>query len=130
MPTGMAVSQANAILNAYCRSVVYADPASFNVKLHVGDPGASGVANAAGETTRKAATFSASSGGAITTSGSLVWTTVAASETITHVSFWDALVAGTFLGSGVLSAPAIVTAGSDLTIPAGGIDISLTPIAA
>ena len=47
MAVGIASAQANAILDAYARSVAYTDPAAFWVKLHTGDPGAAG-ATAAG----------------------------------------------------------------------------------
>ena len=130
MATGLASGIANSILDALCRSVAWSDPAAFYVKLHTGDPGSAGTANAATETTRKAATFSAASGGAITTSADLSWTSVAATETISHVSFWDASTAGTFLGSDALTASKSLTAGDTFTIAAGDLDLDLTPIAA
>lgn len=130
MAVGLASGQADAILDALCRSVAYSDPAEFWVKLHTGDPGSAGTSNAAGETTRKQATFSASSGGAITTSGALTWTNVSTSETYSHVSFWSASAAGTFLGSDALDTSRAVTAGDTFTIAAGDLDLSITPIAA
>jgi hypothetical protein len=130
MAVGLAVGQANAILDALCRSVAYSDPASFNVKLHIGDPGAAGASNAAGETTRKAATMSAASGGAITNSAALDWTNVSTSETYSHVSFWSDIAAGTFLGSDALDTPRAVVAGDNFSIPIGDLDLSITAIAA
>jgi len=130
MTVGIAVGQANAILDALCRSVSYSDPASFNVKLHIGDPGSAGTANVAGETTRKAATMSAASGGAITNSAALEWTNVSTSETYSHVSFWSDIAAGTFLGSDALDTPRAVTAGDNFTIAIGDVDLSLGAIAA
>lgn len=130
MAVGLASGQANAILDALCRSVAYSDPVAFYVKLHLGDPGAAGAGNAAVETTRKQATFSAASGGAITTSADLAWTNVSTTETYSHVSFWDAAAAGTFLGSDDLAVAKAVTAGDNFTIPAGDVDIAITVIAA
>lgn len=130
MTVGLASGIANSILDALCRSVAWTDPAAFYVKLHTGDPGSAGTSNAAGETTRKQATFSAASGGAITTSADLAWTNVSTSETISHVSFWDASTNGTFLGSDALAASKALTAGDNFTIAAGDLDIDLTPIAA
>lgn len=130
MATGLASGQANAILDALCRSVAYSDPAAFWVKLHIGDPGSAGTSNAAGETTRQQATFSAAASGAITTSADLTWTNVSTTETYSHVSFWDASTAGTFLGSDALDTSKAVTAGDTFTIAAGDLDLSLTPIAA
>lgn len=130
MAVGLASAIANSILDALCRSVAWTEPAAFYVKLHTGDPGSAGTANAAGETTRKAVTFSAASAGAITNSADIAWTNVSTSETISHISFWDASSAGTFLGSDALAASKALTAGDNFTIAAGDLDIDLTPIAA
>ncbi len=130
MTTGLASGQANALLDALCRSVTYSDPAGFYVKLHLGDPGSAGTSNAAAETTRKAVTFAAASGGACVSSGDITWTSVSTTETYTYVSFWSAVSAGTFLGSDQLDAPKAVTAGDNATITAGQISVSLAPVAA
>lgn len=130
MTVGLASGIANSILDALCRSVAWSDPAAFYVKLHTGDPGASGASNAATETTRKAVTFSAASGGAITNSAAVEWTAVAGTETYSHVSFWDAAAAGTFLGSDDLAVARAVTAGDNFTIAVGDLDITITAIAA
>lgn len=130
MAVGLASAIANSILNALCRNAAWTQPAAFWVKLHTGDPGASGTSNAAGNTTRQQATFSASSGGAITTSADVTWTSVGTAETYSHVSFWDASSAGTFLGSDDLATPRAVLVGDNFTIAAGDVDIALTPIAA
>lgn len=130
MATGLAAATANSWLDALCRSVTYTEPAAFYVKLHIGDPGASGASNAAGETTRQAVTFSAASAGAITNSAAVTWTNVSTSETLSHVSFWDASSAGTFLGSDALETSRAVTAGDTFEIAIGDIDLSITAIAA
>jgi hypothetical protein len=130
LATGIASAIADSILNAYCRNVSWTQPAAFYVKLHTGDPGSAGATNAAGNTSRQAATFSASSGGAITTSADIVWTSVSTTETYTHVSFWSASSAGTFLGSDNLEVSRSVTAGDTFTIATGDIDITLGAIAA
>lgn len=130
MATGLAAATANSWLDALCRSVTYTEPAAFYVKLHTGDPGAAGANNAAGETTRQAVTFSAASGGAITNSAAVTWTSVSTSETYSHVSFWDASTAGTFLGSDGLAVSRAVTAGDTFEIAIGDLDLSITAIAA
>jgi hypothetical protein len=130
MTTGLASATAAAILDAYCRSVAWTEPAELWVKLHTADPGASGATAAASNTTRQEGTFSAASGGTITTSAACTWTSVSATETYSHVSFWDASTAGNFIGSDALETPRGVTAGDTFEIPAGDLDISLTPIAA
>jgi hypothetical protein len=130
MAVGLAAATLNSWLDALCRSVTYTEPPEFWVKIHLGDPGASGANNAAVETTRKQATFSAASSGAITTSGALTWTNVSTTETYSHVSYWDASTAGTFLGSAALASSKAVTAGDTFTIATGDVDLSITPVAA
>lgn len=126
MATGLASAIANSILDALCRSVTWTEPAAFYVKLHLGDPGASGASNAATETTRKSMTFSAASGGAITTSAGVSWTSYPAAETVSHVSFWDAATTGNFLGSKALTASKTAAVGDTLTLAAGDLDLTIT----
>lgn len=93
-------------------------PAAVYAKLHTGDPGEDGTANAATETTRKAVTFDAASGGVISLSNSPSWTNVAATETYSHVSLWDASSGGNCLGSGALSSSVAMTAGDTFNLTA------------
>lgn len=104
-------------------------PAAFYVKLHTADPGASGATAASAETTRKAITFSAASAGSKAASASVSWTSWSAgSETISHLSFWDASTSGNFLGSVALTASKAVANGDTLTL--SSLSIALSPIAA
>jgi len=90
------------------------------VKLHIGDPGS---------TTRPAITWAASSGGAIAMNGTAPsWTNGGTSETLTHISFWDASTAGNFLGSAALSASQAWASGNTFTLTSQG--WSITPVAA
>lgn len=130
MAVGLASGQANAILDALCRSVAYSDPASFNLKLHIGDPGSAGTANVATETTRKAVTFSAASGGAITNSAALTWASYPAAETVSHWSAWSDISAGTFLCSDALNTARTMAIGDTFEVPIGDLDIDITVIAA
>lgn len=91
-------------------------PTNVYVKLHTGDPGEAGANNAATETTRKEAAFSVAASGSISTSATLEWTNVAATETISHWSMWDASTSGNCLWYGALSASASVVAGDTLQI--------------
>ena len=104
----------------HLRGSAYTSPSSLNVKLHTGDPGEAGTSNAAGETTRKAVTFAAASGGSMSATGSPVaeWTNVSTTETYTHFSIWDNISAGNCLGSGALSSSAAVTAGDTFQLTA------------
>lgn len=115
MALGLSTQLANDLLNTL-RNVSYAE-AGVYVKLHTGDPGSAGTANASAETTRKAITLSAASGGSAALSASVSWTSwPAGTETISHFSIHDAASAGTFLWSGALSASKTVYAGDTLTL--------------
>lgn len=126
MATGLAPATANAILDALCRNVAWTPPSALYVKLHVGDPGAAGTANAATETTRKQATFgTAASGGAISNTSAITWTGVSGSEDYTHFTTWDAASAGSFQFSGTITANP-VTSGDDFSIAVGDLDVALS----
>ncbi len=105
------------INDAVCSNTSLAVAAVY-VKLHTGDPGEAGTANAATETMRKLAAFGASSGGVSTMSATLTWTNVAGTETFSYVSLWDAVTAGNCLGSGSLASPQAVVAGNTFQLTA------------
>ena len=128
MAVGLASAVAASMLDAFLNATAYTGPANVYLKLHVGDPGAAGAANAAVETTRKEVTFGAASGGAITSDNAPSWTNVAGTEDYTHVSLWTAAAAGTFQGSGTVTASA-VTAGDTFTLAVADVDMNLTNIA-
>lgn len=132
MATGLSSTVANAILNQLCNAGTWSDPPGFFVKLHTGDPGAAGTSNAASNTTRQTATFGSAAAGSITTTAAVTWTSVSATETYSHVSFWDSITSGSgnFLGSDGLETSRGVTAGDTFTIAIGDIDISLGAVAA
>ena len=111
------------------RGVAFAAPAGLYMKLHTGDPGAAGTANASGTTTRMAITLSAASGGSISMSGTLSWTSWAAgTETISHVSLWDNVSAGIVLWTGALASSKTVNNGDTLNITA--MTAALSPLMA
>jgi hypothetical protein len=97
------------------------------LKLHTGDPGEDGTANAATETTRKSVTSAASANGVFTSTNDLTWTNVAASETYSHASVWDAAgpAGGNCLWTGALTASKAVNAGDTFTISAGSLTVTL-----
>lgn len=123
----IATGELNKMLDAYVGRTTYTANAAFFVKLHTGDPGAAGTSNAATETTRKQVTFgAAASSGAISNTADVAWTGLAATETVTHVSFWTASSAGTFLGSDDLATAQNLNAGGDFTIATGDLDLAIT----
>jgi hypothetical protein len=104
--------------------------AATYAKLHIGDPGAAGAGNAAvGSTTRVVFTFAAPSGNAIAMTGtSPVWTNGGTSETLSHISVWDAITVGNFGFSAALTASQAWASGNTFTLTS--LTLSLTPIAA
>ena len=91
-------------------------PTDVYVKLHTGDPGEDGTSAAATEDTREEADWATASAGSIATSATIEWTNVAATETYSHWSLWDASTAGNCLWTGALSSSAAVTAGDTFQI--------------
>jgi hypothetical protein len=134
--TTVGISSANladAFLNIIRGTNVTA-PTTINIKLHIsaGDPGAAGAGNAAaGDTTRKAATFAAPSG---TTTRSIAlsanvgpWTNVSTTETLGYISAWSDPSAGNFLWSAQLSANQAWVNTNTFTLTTLG--VSITPVA-
>jgi len=127
MTVGLATTTlANNWLNML-RAVAFTAPAATYIKLHTGDPGAAGTANASAVTTRQSATFSAASSGAIALSNSPAFT-MTTTETITHISVWDASTAGNLLWTAALTTSKSVVNTDVLTFTTLG--VSLSPLAA
>lgn len=118
---------ANPVLN-WLRGVAPPAVAGLYVKLHLGDPGASGTSNPSAVTARVQATMAAASGGSITlTSMASSWT-MTATETVSHISVWDDPTAGNFLFSATLTTPRSVVSGDTLTLTS--LTVSHSPLAA
>jgi hypothetical protein len=124
MALGLSAAEANAFLDAHVAEFPW-------IKLHTGDPGSAGTANAAGNDTRKQPTWASASGGAITTSAAIDWSDaeVDTSEDYTHYSLWTASTGGTFGSSGAITANAVSDTGDAFTIPAGDLDITISTAA-
>jgi hypothetical protein len=105
-------------------------PTNTYAKLHTGDPGSAGTANASAETTRKLMTWSAAASGskAITTTLPSWTSWSAGAETLSHVSVWDAPTAGNFLYSFAVTTPRSVSNGDTVNLNSHSIGIS--PVAA
>lgn len=130
MAVGISAAQVNKMLDAFAKGTDYPGNAAVWVKLHTGDPGSAGTSNAATETTRQQGTWAAASGGANSNSADIVWTNVSTAETYSHISFWTASSAGTFLGSDDLAVSRLMAAGDTFTIAAGSQSMAITPVAA
>lgn len=131
MATGLAPGVAQDILNSLARGEAWTPPAGFFCKLHTGDPGVAGTANAFGDTTRQEASFAdAGVDGVTETDADMEWTNVSAAGTVSHISFWDAVTGGVFQGSDALANSRILAIGDNFTVLAGDGQLSLAPIAA
>lgn len=124
MATGISSYLGNAWLDALGNATSFS-VATVYIKLHTADPGAAGTASPATETTRKAASFGAASGGVLTSDADVTWTNIAGSQDATHFTAWDNSTAGNFLFSGTITANAY-TAGDTYTITSGSLTATLT----
>lgn len=126
-----ATNYANKILDHMHRGVASTAPAGNFVKLHTGDPGASGASNASSVTTRPAVTFAAASAGSVSMNGTPPsWTNWAGTngEVVSHISIHDANTAGNFLASSALTANKTVNTGDTLSM--ASLTVAYAPIAA
>lgn len=124
MATGISSYLANSWLDALGNATSFSVTTVY-IKLHTADPGSAGTSNAATETTRKAASFSAASGGVLTSDADVTWTNIAGSQDATHFTAWDNATTGNFLFSGTITANAY-TAGDTYTITSGSLTATLT----
>lgn len=117
MTTGISAGHSDSIINVM-RATNYTAFTPW-LKLHTGDPGSAGTANASAETTRKQLTFASPAGTGSAAASAVTWTSWSAgSETITHVSLWDASTAGNFKMSAALAGSLAVTNGATVSITA------------
>ena len=126
MTAGLATTHANEILNVYRGTTLTG--ITLYVKLHTGDPGAAGTANASAVTTRNACTFNAAASGSIGLTSSPTAFAMTATETLTHISLWDASTGGTFKRSVALTASKSVVSGDSFTLTS--LTFSFAPLAA
>lgn len=113
------------LLNLVFNGTAYSGQATVYAKLHIGDPGEAGTANAASHTTRATVSLGTASGGSISNDVAVSFTSLAANETVSHLSLWDASTAGNCLWTGALTAAVAVTTGSTLTIAIGALTVTL-----
>ena len=113
---------ADAILNSFGAGTLY-------VKLHLGDPGTNGTSNAAAETDRIPVNAWTAAGAAGAGYRGISNTEVeeilnaAATENVTHVSFWSASSGGTCHFVAALAGTLNVTAADTIQIPIGALVI-------
>ena len=123
-----AANTANKLLETIGRTGTTFTAGSLYVKLHTADPGASGATAASAVTTRYACTFSAASAGSMSLSSMGGTWSMTATETISHISLWDASTAGNFMWSVALTASKSVISGDTLSLTS--LTLAFSPIAA
>jgi hypothetical protein len=125
MADGLSTGAANALLGS---AVTGGLTGTYkNIQLHTAAPGAAGTTAVATETSRKAATFAAASGGSQASNVDLTWTSIAGSQDATDFTAWDSVTAGAgnFGWSGSITANPY-NAGDTYTIPSGQLTASFT----
>lgn len=117
---------ADAILNAVCNNTALAVTTLYG-KLYIGDPGATGVSNAATETTRKALPFGTASAASMASDGAVTWTNISATgtEDATFLGLWTDVSAGSYYGSVAINAPSYGN-GDTYDIASGALTLSFT----
>jgi hypothetical protein len=113
----------NAILNAFKGSSF--SVATLYAKLHIGDPTDAGTSNPATETTRVSITLGTVTGGTVSNTNDLEWTSYPTNETVSHISLWSSLTTGAVYWRGALATGVALVTGNNFTIAAGDLDLSM-----
>lgn len=113
-----------ALLDHLLSNTALTSPATVYAKAHIGDPGEDGTGNPATVTTRIAMSFAAAAAGSISNNAQTLWDPYSASETITHISIWDAATAGNCLAYGALTSGITVNNGDPFSLESGDVTVS------
>ena len=123
--TDLSTYGGNSLLDHITGTSSMTSPTNVYVQFHTGAPGLAGTSNVANLSTRSlAGAFSAASGGA-TDNDAAITATGTASETLSHISLWDAVTTGNCLWTGALTTAKAVVASDAVQIPAGDLDVTL-----
>ena len=114
----------NKLLDHALRNTSYTPVATVYLAWYVGRPTDAGSGGAEVAVTRQAATFGAASGGSVSNSSSISFTSMPA-VTVTHLGVFDASSGGNQLFHGALSASVVSASGDTFTIAANDLDITL-----
>lgn len=96
-------------------------------QLHTGIPGADGTLSVSQTVLRVPGTLTVSAGVANFTGIPPIWQALAAAETLSFISVWDASTAGNFLLSGQMLVPEIVAVNDQFAL--GSFALALTNLA-
>lgn len=113
---GLVNAGKHAMLDGFATSATY-------VSLHTADPGSTGTSEVSGGSpayARKSVSWASSSGGSKSSNANIVFD-VPGSTTITHLGYWSASTAGTYLGSRALDANQTFATQGTYTITSGNL---------
>jgi hypothetical protein len=116
-------------LTAYAADAILdgtAMPATLWIKMHTGNPGGAGTANASADTRRRSFTRAAASGGVAIGEGSIEWLAWTADETLNHATLWDAESGGNPWWVGELVTPQAILTGQRLAIDVNDLTLTMT----
>jgi len=120
------IANRNAELDALLRAVAFTGAASLFLSIHTADPGDTGTSEYTTYTgTRPSVAFSAAAAAATASTSQQDYAAMGAT-TITHVGLWSAASAGTFQGSGALSATKTTNSGDTLRFAIGAVTCSIS----
>jgi hypothetical protein len=127
MTVGLSTAAANALLTNFTAATVVT---ASHVAPHTADPGSAGATGlfTSVTTQRAALTWAAAASGARSITTTLPEWAVTGSGTVSHISVWSAVSAGTFQFSAALTTSKAVTNGDTLRLTS--LTVTLTPIAA
>lgn len=118
----------DAVLDHVLGTAALTSPTNVYVGLFTSAPTDSGGGTevSGGGYARKAATFSAASGGATSNSADIAWDAATADwGTVTAVALFDASTTGNMLWHGSLTASKTINKDDDFTIASGELDVSI-----
>ena len=112
----------NKVIDHNLRGEAYTPPTSIYAKIHVGDPGPVGAANASVVTTREEIELLAGAGGSTSLVADVDWLSTAP-EGISHISVWDSSTSGNCLFTIELDDTKYVYSGDTVVVAALAIQI-------
>lgn len=128
MTVGMSATNLANVILSWLGGTAETAPSALYVALHTADPGSAGTTSASTVTTRSQLALGTPSAGSVDkTSTDPSWS-MTATETISHLSVWDASTSGNFLLSVALTTSKDVVDGDTLKLTS--FTAALTPIAA
>jgi len=128
----MAVGTSQTLNNDWLKCIqgsggtTYTAEAGIYAQLHTANPGTVGTTSVSSVTTRPTLTFTTPTTGVLNSSSSPSWSSWAGTngEVVSHIGFFDASSAGTFLWSAALSASKTINTDNTFTLSSCSLTIT------